>query len=133
MYRPAAAENPTACTWTAHFDPDPATGHDGVSPPQTARDVLIGVLANQGAELAATDTSRTSWEAAEGIPQLSAEYITLARDAQQERWDNLIANSGLTHDQVEAGPLKRRVRTADRRVRQTPKPVVSTPKACSHG
>ena len=30
------------------FDPDPATGHDGAAMPQTARDVLAHVLANEG-------------------------------------------------------------------------------------
>lgn len=37
------------------YDPDPQTGHEWTAPPQTAHEVLAGVLANQGAELAAHD------------------------------------------------------------------------------
>jgi hypothetical protein len=83
------------------YDPDPATSHDGVAEPQTARQVLAGVLANEGGEQSATDTIRSSWDAAESIGQLSAEYLTLAREAQRERWDTLIEHSGLDEAQVE--------------------------------
>jgi conjugative relaxase-like TrwC/TraI family protein len=105
-----------------HYDPDPDTSHDGMTEPQTVRAVLAAVLANEGAELAATDTIRASWDAAEGMVQLSAEYVTLAREAQAERWDSLIATSGLSDDQVETvraseayGPLVAAFRDAEAR------------------
>jgi hypothetical protein len=40
------------------FDPDPATGHDGTLVQQSASEVLAGVLANEGADLSAHETSR---------------------------------------------------------------------------
>ncbi|MCU4183842.1 relaxase domain-containing protein [Acidiferrimicrobium sp. IK] len=83
------------------YDPDPPTSHDGVAEPQTAHEVLAGVLANEGVEQSATDTIRSSWDAAESIGQLSAEYLTLAREAQRERWDTLIEHAGLDEDHVE--------------------------------
>jgi hypothetical protein len=83
------------------YDPDPATSHDGVAEPQTARQVLAGVLAKEGGEQSATDTIRSAWDAAESIGQLSAEYLTLAREAQRERWDTLIEHSGLDEAQVD--------------------------------
>ena len=83
------------------YDPDPATSHEGLAEPQTARQVLARVLANESGEQSATDTIRSSWDAAESIGQLSAEYLTLARDAQRERWDILIEHSGLDVEQVE--------------------------------
>ena len=67
------------------FDPDPATSHEGMTPPQSARQVLAGVLANQSAERSATDTMRAAWDAAESIPGLAAEYLTIAREAQADR------------------------------------------------
>jgi len=83
------------------FDPDPDTAHEGMTPPQTARQVLAGALANEGAERSATDTIRTAWDAAESIPSVAAEYQTIAREAQAARWDALIARCGLTAEQVE--------------------------------
>jgi len=83
------------------YDPDPDTAHEGMTPPQTARQVLAGALANEGAERSATDTIRTAWDATESIPSVAAEYQTIARQAQAERWDALIARSGLTAEQVE--------------------------------
>jgi conjugative relaxase-like TrwC/TraI family protein len=83
------------------YDPDPATSHDGVAEPQSARQVLTGVLANEGGERSATDTIRSSWDAAESMGQLSAEYITLAREAQRERWDTLLEHCGLGAEQIE--------------------------------
>jgi hypothetical protein len=105
-----------------HYDPDPDTSHDGMTEPQTVRAVLAAVLANEGAELAATDAIRASWDAAEAMAQLSSEYVTLAREAQAERWDNLIATSGLTDNEVETvraseayGPLVAAFRDAEAR------------------
>lgn len=41
-----------------HFDPDPTTGHDGLTPAQNSRCVLETVLANEGAGISAHETIR---------------------------------------------------------------------------
>lgn len=83
------------------YDPDPDTSHDQMTDTQTARQVLETVLRNEGAERSATETQRAAWDNAESIATLAAEYLTLLRDTQQERWDTLIASSGLTAAQAE--------------------------------
>ena len=97
------------------YDPDPATGHKGATDHQTPHSVLVGVLANEGADRAAHEQIQASWDAAEGLVQLHAEYLTLARTAQAERWAALIANAGLTGEQAAAGHRLRRLRAARRR------------------
>jgi hypothetical protein len=62
----------------------------------TARQVLVAVLRNEGAEVAAHDMMRLQRHEAEGMERLSAEYLTLATEAQAERWDALLAHSGLS-------------------------------------
>jgi hypothetical protein len=78
------------------YDPDPQTGHDGTTKPQTARDVLVAVLANEGAELSAHETIFRTYDQAESWTTLHAEYQTLARVAQTDRWNALLAQSGLS-------------------------------------
>jgi len=78
------------------YDPDPATAHEGTTEVQTARQVLGGCLANQGAEMGAHETIRAEQEEAEGIIRLHEEYDTIARIAQEQRWDDLLERSGLT-------------------------------------
>ena len=104
------------------YDPDPASGHKGATEQQTPHSVLAGVLANEGAELAAHEQIQASWDAAEGLEQLHAEYLTLARTAQAERWAALIDNVGLTVEQAEQvagsdayGPLVAALRDAEAR------------------
>ncbi|MGI8753289.1 MAG: MobF family relaxase [Acidimicrobiales bacterium] len=104
------------------YDPDPQTSHDGTSEPQTAREVLVSVLANEGADVAAHDTIRRSHEEMEGLVRLSAEYLTIAKEAQADRWEALLERSGLTDaelDQVRAsdahGPLVAAFREAEAR------------------
>ena len=41
-----------------HYDPDPQTSHDQASEPVTAKEVLTGVLRNEGADVAAHDMIR---------------------------------------------------------------------------
>ena len=77
------------------FDPDPATGHDGAVPRQTAREVLAGVLANEGAELSAHEALARAQLQADDFGTLVAEYEAIARVAQQERWDALLEQSGI--------------------------------------
>ena len=71
-----------------HYDPDPQTSHDQASEPATAKEVLAGVLRNEGADVAAHDMIRRQQSEAEGLERLSAEYLTLATLAQHERWDD---------------------------------------------
>ena len=104
------------------YDPDPATGHKGATDHQTPHSVLVGVLANEGADRAAHEQIQASWDAAEGLVQLHAEYLTLARTAQAERWAALIANAGLTGEQAAQvtgsdayGPLVAALRDAEAR------------------
>jgi hypothetical protein len=78
-----------------HYDPDPQTGHAGICQPQTAAEVLTGVLANEGAELSAHETIRRAYHDAESWTTLHAEYQTLALTAQRDRWQVLLARSGL--------------------------------------
>ena len=77
---------------------------------------------NEGADLAAHEAIRRQHNEAEGMERLSAEYLTLATLAQAERWDALLAGSGLTEAQLEAvraseahGPLMASFRDAEAR------------------
>jgi len=104
------------------YDPDPATGHDCPAPPQNARDVLAGVLANDRADLSAHETLRQEQSKTEDFATLAAEYDTLARAAQAERWDGLLKASGLDPGQLEQvrqseahGPLVAALRDAEAR------------------
>ena len=76
------------------FDPDPQTSHDGTAEPVTSRQVLAGVLRNEGGDVAAHEMIRRQQHEAEGMERLSAEYLTLATLAQAERWDALLVRRG---------------------------------------
>ena len=102
------------------YDPDPATGHDGAVRPQTARDVLAGVLANEGRELSAHEMLTRVQRQADDLATLVAEYEAIARVAQQDRWDALIDRCGLGPRRAEEvkrsdayGPLIAVLRRAD--------------------
>jgi len=105
-----------------HYDPDPATSHEGMAPAQTARQVLYGCLRREGADLGAHDTIRASQDAAESLSALHAEYATIARAAQEDRWEALLDRSGLSADELVAvreseahGPLLVAFRDAEAR------------------
>ena len=83
------------------YDPDPQTSHDEVTEAANAREVLSGVLRNEGADVAATEMIRRNLAEAEGMERLSAEYLTLATLAQAERWTALLARSGLSESELE--------------------------------
>ena len=118
------------------FDPDPATGHDGTLAPQSARELLAGVLANEGVDLSAHETFARAQRHIEDFSVLAAEYETLARAAQQQRWDNLLDRSGLEAGRLEQvrqspayGPLLAALRDAEAHgldVEQTFPRLVST-------
>jgi hypothetical protein len=104
------------------FDPDPATGHDGVTSLRTAKDVLAGVLANAGADLSAHESLERAQLKAEDFGLLAAEYETLAQVAQQDRVGELLGRSGLEPERLEEirqspayGPLLAVVRDAEAR------------------
>jgi len=84
-----------------HFDPDPATGHDGSQPAGDAYDVLVRVLANEGAEVSAHETLWRAKRLANSWVTLHAEYQSIAAVAQRARWDHLVASSGLTEAEQE--------------------------------
>jgi conjugative relaxase-like TrwC/TraI family protein len=102
-------------------DPDSDTSH---GPPieRPATDVLRQVLATEGKDKSATETIRDDWAEQTGIIRVWAEYDTIARHAQAERWDTLIGSSGLTDHQAVAaresdayGPLLAALREAEAR------------------
>ncbi len=105
-----------------HYDPDPRTSHDELVEPQTARQVLAGVLRHEGADLAAHEMIRRAADEAEGVERLSAEYLTLATIAQASRFDAMLARSGLSdaeltaiQESVARGPLFAALRDAEGR------------------
>jgi hypothetical protein len=103
------------------YDPDHDTSH-GPLRPRPAEDVLAVVLGNVGADISAHAILANEMRAAESIPTLAAEYLTIARSAQAARWDALIDRSGLTAEQTDQvrdseayGPLVAAFRDADAR------------------
>jgi hypothetical protein len=104
------------------YDPDRATGHNPAIPPQSARQVLAGVLANEGADLSAHETMCSVQGRAEDFTVLAAEYETLACAAQEQRWEALLARSGFDPVQLAqvrgseaSGPLLAAIRDAEAR------------------
>jgi hypothetical protein len=104
------------------YDPDPQTSHGETPAPMTAKEVLTGVLRNEGAEVAAHESIRRELHEAQGMERLCAEYQTLATEAQGERWDALLARSGLSDadlasvaDSAARGPLFAGLREAEGR------------------
>jgi hypothetical protein len=102
------------------FDPDPATGHDGTVAQQSASEVLAGVLANEGADLSAHEVLERAQRHIEDFSVLASEYETVARAAQQQRWDDLLDRSGLEPGRLEQvrqspayGPLLAALRDAE--------------------
>ncbi|MFI5035580.1 MAG: MobF family relaxase [Acidimicrobiales bacterium] len=77
-----------------HYDPDPSTGHDGLTDIPSALDVLAGVLRHEGADVSATDMIRLSQT--QPIAALVAEYDTIVALADGPRWDEVLSQSGLS-------------------------------------
>ena len=104
------------------YDPDPQTSHSDVDEPMTAKEVLLGVLSNEGADEAAHEVTRRQLHEAESMERLAAEYMTLAALAQAERWDALVARSGLSEGELASvraseayGPLQASLRQGEAR------------------
>jgi conjugative relaxase-like TrwC/TraI family protein len=104
------------------YDPDPDTGHDETTHRHSARDVLAGVLHNEGADVSAHEAIRRAHEYGESIANLAAEYQTIVAFTEHDRWEALMTRSGLTPIQVEAvrasqsyGPLRATLGDAENR------------------
>ncbi len=81
------------------YDPDPDTAHASAEE-QTAADVLRHVLATPVADTSATDTIAASWSERHHIARIWAEYATIAAAAHHDRYDALVATSGLAPDHL---------------------------------
>jgi conjugative relaxase-like TrwC/TraI family protein len=79
-----------------HYDPDPATAYADDAPARSVKQVLEDVLANEGADVSATDAFARELDSAESLVTLAAEYNTLARMAQFEHWAAVLKNAGLS-------------------------------------
>jgi hypothetical protein len=77
-----------------HYDPDPSTGHDGLSEIPSAVEVLAGVLRHEGADVSATEMIRLFQT--QSIAALVAEYDTIVALADGPRWDEVLSQSGFS-------------------------------------
>ena len=101
------------------YDPDVATSHE--APEELApADVLRNVLASSGADKSATLTITEQWANSHSITRLWAEYDTIARHANEERYAAMVASCGLTAAEAETvrissawGPLMSAFRCAE--------------------
>lgn len=66
----------------------------------SARSVLYGIIQHQGTEVSAHETILHEHEDASSISQLAGEYETIAVEAQTRRWVTVLAEAGLTTDQL---------------------------------
>jgi hypothetical protein len=88
-----------------HYDPDPSTGHDGLTAVPSALEVLAGVLRHEGADVSATDMIRLTQT--QSIGALVAEYDTIVAMAEGGRWETVLSQSGLSdteRSQAKASP-----------------------------
>jgi hypothetical protein len=90
--------------------------------PQSAREVLVAVLAREGSEVSAHEAMRRAQDQAEDFATLASEYLTIAREAQHQRYDELIDACGLSpHERASVqsseayGPLLAALRDAESR------------------
>jgi len=80
------------------YDPDPSTGHDGLTEIPSALEVLAGVLRHEGADVSATDMIRMSQT--QSIAVLVAEYDTIVTMAEGDHWDEVLSQSGLSDTEL---------------------------------
>jgi conjugative relaxase-like TrwC/TraI family protein len=81
-----------------HYDPDPSTGHDGLTMVPNGMEVLAGVLRHEGADVSATDMIRASQT--QSIAALVAEYDTIVSMTEGPRWDEVLSQSGLSDTEL---------------------------------
>ena len=81
-----------------HYDPEPSTGHDGLTETASAMEVLAGVLHHEGADVSATDMIRLSQT--QSIAALVAEYDTIVALADGPRWNEVLSEAGLSDTEL---------------------------------
>jgi hypothetical protein len=79
------------------YDIDPATSHDGLAETQSLEEVFRTILRNVSSSRSATDVINASYELADSVPTLLAEYTTIAQLADTTDW------AALVHDALD-GP-----------------------------
>lgn len=75
--------------------------HDEHVQERDGQSILTDVLARSGAEQTATETLSLAVSEHASLTQLIAEYETIAAHAQHDRWEALLASSGLSDAQVD--------------------------------
>ena len=65
--------------------------------------MLAAVLAREGAEVSAHEAIRRAQQEAGSFAVLAAEYLSIARDAQQQRFDGLLGRCGLAPAHLASG------------------------------
>jgi hypothetical protein len=86
----------------------------------TAKTILYGVLQHSGVELSAHQTIEAEQDHWTSFAQLAAEYLTIAAEAQRDRWIAELRAAELSDEQVDAitasdsfGPLTSELRRAE--------------------
>jgi hypothetical protein len=100
------------------YDIDPATSHDGLGETQSLEEVFHSILRNVGSSRSATDVINASYDLADSVPALLAEYTTIAQLADTTDWAALVQDaldgSGLATDVVAAAGFDALVSTLRR-------------------
>jgi hypothetical protein len=99
----------------------PDDSHSAPSPDEvTAKTILFGVLQHSGVELSAHQTIDAEHDHWSSFAQITAEYLTIAAEAQHDRWVAELQAAGLDAEQVAAivtsdsfGPLAAELRRAE--------------------
>ena len=91
----------------------PDDSHAAPSPDEvTAKTVLFGVLQRSGIELSAHQSIEAEQEHWSSFAQLAAEYLTIAAEAQRDRWTAELRAAGLTRRASRRSRRLRRLRPA---------------------
>jgi conjugative relaxase-like TrwC/TraI family protein len=99
----------------------PDDSHAAPSPEEvTGRTILFGVLRHSGVEMAAHQAIEAEHEQWSSFAQVAAEYLTIAAEAQRDRWVAELQAAGLSEEQRDAilasesfGPLAAELRRAE--------------------
>jgi conjugative relaxase-like TrwC/TraI family protein len=100
------------------YDIDPATSHEALLETQSLAEVFHSILRNVGSTRSATDVIRASYDLADSVPALLAEYTTIAQLADTTDWTALVhgalADTGLVTGIVNAAGFDALVATLRR-------------------
>ena len=127
--RPPGGGRRTGSTWTPASTPTLPPRTRAWPGPRAPRAVLAAVLAREGAEVSAHEALRRAQREAGSFAVLAAEYPTIARQAQQQRFDALLGRCGLGPGTPRLGPGQRVPTGRSWLPCGTPKPAASTSKA----